>query len=119
MPWTKKINRLSSQLYVLVMCLRSSGSVVPLFRKQIKDGGPLTVTHRDVTRYFMTITEAAQLVIQAGALTSFSAEKQTLSPVHLLDMGKPVKIMDLAQRMIELSGYKVSDDMQGRRVRLR
>ena len=79
--------------------LDSSGSVVPLFRKQIKDGGPLTVTHAQVTRYFMTIPEAASLVIQAGAMAKGG-------DVFVLDMGEPVIIYELAQRMIELSGLE-------------
>lgn len=83
--------------------LASSGSVVPLFRRQIKDGGPVTLTHPEVTRYFMTIPEAAQLVIQAGAM-GMGGE------VFLLDMGEPVKIADLARRMIELSGLTVRDE---------
>lgn len=86
--------------------LDSSGSVVPLFREQIKVGGPVTVTHKDVTRYFMTISEAAQLVIQAGAMTQTISSKKS-APLYLLDMGSPIKIYDLARRMIELSGLRL------------
>jgi FlaA1/EpsC-like NDP-sugar epimerase len=82
--------------------LASSGSVIPKFRQQIKDGGPVTVTDFEMTRYFMTIQEAAQLVIQAGAMAKGGE-------VFLLDMGKPVRIYDLARRMIELSGLEVRD----------
>lgn len=89
--------------------LGSSGSVVPLFRSQINTGGPLTVTHPDVTRYFMTIPEAAQLVIQAGAMSSISGQAGQ-GAVFVLDMGEPVKIIDLAQRMIELSGFSLQND---------
>ncbi len=83
--------------------LGSSGSVVPLFRRQIKDGGPITLTDERITRYFMTIPEAAQLVIQAGAMASGG-------DVFVLDMGDPVKIADLAKRLIELSGLSVRED---------
>ncbi len=82
--------------------LGSSGSVVPLFRKQIKKGGPITLTHEDITRYFMTIPEAAQLVIQAGAMGEGG-------DVFVLDMGEPVKIYDLARKMVHLTGLEIKN----------
>jgi FlaA1/EpsC-like NDP-sugar epimerase len=84
--------------------LNSAGSVVPTFRRQIEAGGPITVTHPDMVRFFMTIPEAVQLVLQAGAIG-------TSGDVLILDMGEPVKIVDLAKDMIFLSGLKFPEDI--------
>jgi FlaA1/EpsC-like NDP-sugar epimerase len=83
--------------------LDSSGSVVPLFRQQINAGGPLTVTHPEVTRYFMTVQEAAQLVIQAGSMAQGG-------DVFVLDMSEPIRIVDLARKMVHLMGFAVRDE---------
>ena len=83
--------------------LNSSGSVVPLFKKQIAEGGPISITHKEVTRYFMTIEEASQLVIQAAVIAKGG-------DVFLLDMGQPIKILDLANKMINLSGNTIKNE---------
>ena len=79
--------------------LGSNGSVIPLFKRQLREGGPLTVTHKDIIRYFMTIPEACQLVIEAGLSGEGSGD-------FVFDMGDPVKIYDLAKNMIRMSGFK-------------
>jgi len=85
--------------------LGSNGSVIPLFKKQIMHGGPITVTHPDITRYFMTIPEACQLVLEAGVMGEGGE-------IYVFDMGQPVKILDLAKKMIQLSGKKVDEDIK-------
>ena len=99
-----KQNRTTFSMVRFGNVLGSSGSVIPLFKKQIIDGGPITVTDQRIIRYFMTVTEAVELLIQAGAMG-------TGGDVFVLDMGKPVKIKELAEKMINLSGLKVKDDL--------
>jgi FlaA1/EpsC-like NDP-sugar epimerase len=92
--------------------LDSNGSVIPLFRKQIEQGGPITITHRDITRYFMMIPEACSLVLEAGAMGNGKE-------IFVFDMGEPVKIASPARRMIQLSGYVPDKDIEIREVGLR
>lgn len=92
--------------------LGSNGSVVPLFTKQITDGGPVTITHKDIIRYFMTIPEACQLVLEAGAMGNGGE-------IYIFDMGKPVKILDLAKKMIKLAGYTPGKEIQIKEIGLR
>jgi FlaA1/EpsC-like NDP-sugar epimerase len=92
--------------------LGSNGSIVPLFTKQIQEGGPITITHPDIIRYFMTIPEACQLVLEAGAMGSGGE-------IFIFDMGEPVKIIDLAKKMIRLAGFTPDNEIKIKIIGLR
>jgi FlaA1/EpsC-like NDP-sugar epimerase len=103
----KQDNRISTKFITTRFgnVLGSNGSVVPLFTRQIAEGGPLTITHKDIIRYFMTIPEACQLVLEAGAMGNGGE-------IYIFDMGKPVKIYELAEKMIKLAGFIPNVDIK-------
>jgi FlaA1/EpsC-like NDP-sugar epimerase len=106
--YTQSLNSKNSTRYITTRfgnVLGSNGSVIPLFREQIEKGGPVTITHAEVTRYFMTIPEACQLVLEAGAMGEGGE-------IYIFDMGKSVKILDLAKKMIKLSRLELGKDIQ-------
>lgn len=106
--YTQSMNSLGATRFIITRfgnVLGSNGSVIPLFTKQIKAGGPVTVTHPEITRYFMTISEASQLVLEAGAMGQGSE-------VYVFDMGQPVRVVDLAKKMIQLSGFEEGKDIK-------
>jgi FlaA1/EpsC-like NDP-sugar epimerase len=106
--YTQALNKKSTTKFITTRfgnVLGSNGSVIPRFKKQIESGGPITITHPEITRYFMTIPEACQLVLEAGAMGNGGE-------VFVFDMGKSVKIIDLAKKMIRLSGLTLNKDIQ-------